>query len=325
VTSAHVDAADQKAIPALVQPEITRYDKNMPSELTPWHRLFGLCWIGFFEGTDVEVLTEVDLSIKQQFLDLVIIHKSAEPIGRRLPDGFELVKYNLVTFKSFQESLDEFALAELIGHYVNYRKQSSPSLNELLPESDYKLFAVCARYPKALIEEGGFVKLQDGIYETRILRTYRIRVIVVAELALEEHNAMLLLFSAREKPLVYGQEHYKPHSRELSSVLARLFKAYSEDPEMSDKLKEFARQTIDELLNTLPPERLLKAVPLEERLKGLAAEERVKGLAAEERVKGLAAEERVKGLSADELIAALTPETLDELVRRAKSTSPPKQ
>jgi hypothetical protein len=52
---------------------------------------------------------------------------------------------------------------------------------------------------------------------------------------------------------------------------------------MADKLKEFVRQSIDELLKSLPPE------------------------------------ERLKGLSADEVARALPPETLEELARRFKA------
>jgi hypothetical protein len=60
---------------------------------------------------------------------------------------------------------------------------------------------------------------------------------------------------------------------------------------MPDKLKEFVRQSIDELLKSLPPEELRKR---------------------------LSPEERLKGLSADEVARALPPETLEELARRLK-------
>ena len=42
-------------------------------------------------------------------------------------------------------------VVELIGHYVNLRKQVSPSLQDLLPESDFRLFAVCVRFPQNLV------------------------------------------------------------------------------------------------------------------------------------------------------------------------------
>ena len=37
------------------------------AELQPLHRLFGLSWMDFFQGTDVDVQMEIDLSLKQQF------------------------------------------------------------------------------------------------------------------------------------------------------------------------------------------------------------------------------------------------------------------
>ena len=271
------------------------------SDPQPLHRLFGLSWIDFFQGTAVTVETEIDLSLKQQFLDLVLIRKGNEPITRPLPDGFEdLAGHNLLTFKSYQEALDGWALCELVGHYVNYRKQFSPSMQNLLPERDFRLLAVCARYPHNLAQEVTLTPVQEGVYEVRLV-TMPARVIVVNQLPRVEHNAMLHLFAAREELLRYGREHYRPHSAETSTLLYELFKAYSEDPNMPDKLQEFVRQSIDQLLASLP------------------AEERLKGLPAEERLKGLAAEERLKGLSADEVVKALSPETLEALARRLKA------
>jgi hypothetical protein len=104
----------------------------------------------FFRGMPVTVEFEKDLSLKQQLLDLILIRKGTEPLKCRLPDGFEaLAAHNLVSFKSYQEALDGWALSELIGHYVNYRKQVSPSMQELLPETDFRLFAVSVREPRS--------------------------------------------------------------------------------------------------------------------------------------------------------------------------------
>src|SRR6266700_170549 len=184
----------------------------------------------------------MDLSLKQQFVDLVLIRKGAEPIPRRLPDGFgDLAGHNLLTFKSHQEALDGWALWELIGHFVNYRKQSSPSLADLLPETDFRLFAVCARYPEQLARRVPLKRLSEGVYEVECLGL-RIRVVVVSQLPQHENNAMLHLFSATRELLRYGQEHYRPRSPETSTLLYTLFNAYSEDPDMADKLKEFVRQ-----------------------------------------------------------------------------------
>jgi hypothetical protein len=125
-------------------------------------------------------------------------------------------------------------------------------------------------------------------------------VIVVHQLPQEEQNAMLHLFSAREELLRYGQEHYRPHSQESSTLLYQLLRVYCEDNTMSEKLKEFVRQSIDELLRSLPPE------------------ERLKGLPAEELRTALPVEERLKGLSVEEMIRAIPPGTLEALTRQLK-------
>ena len=74
----------------------------------------------------------------------------------------------------------------------------------------------------------------------------------------------------------------------------KVLTTYSEELDMPDKLKEFVRETIAEMLEGLTPE---------------------------ERMKGLPAEERLKGLSPEELLRALPPETI-EAIRQGKSKSP---
>src|SRR6266567_1190500 len=161
----------------------------------PWHRLFGLSWMDFFRGLPVTVEMEKDLSLKQQLLDLIIIRKETTALPCRLPDGFEdLAAQNLITFKSYQEALDGWALNELVGHYVNYRKQVSPTMQDLLPEAEFRLYAVSVRYPQGLAQEVPLTRVRDGVYEVRHF-TGSLRLVVVHQLPQEEHNAMLHLFS----------------------------------------------------------------------------------------------------------------------------------
>jgi hypothetical protein len=252
------------------------------SEQQPFHHLFSLSWLDLLEGTCFAVEDEIDLSRRRQLVDLVLVRKESGDVPPRLPDGFEeLAAHNLVTFKSHQEALDDWALEELISHYVNYRKQATPSKQGLLPAGDFRLFAVCIRFPHNLAQEVKLSPVRQGVYEVKVVaRT--IRIIVVHQLPLEEQNAMLLLFSASVERLSYGKEHYRPRSGESSTLLYELIKVYSEDPEMSAKLKEFFQKSVDELLNTLPPEELRKHLSREERLKGMSPEERLEGMSREE-------------------------------------------
>src|SRR3954468_18102531 len=116
--------------------------------LRDWHRLFGLLLTDFFSGSPFVVEVERDLSVQQQLLDVVIVRRGRGRFVGRLPDGLEgLRPHNLVTFKSHREALDGWAMKELVGHSVAYRKLVSPSPSELLPEDQFGLYAVTARPP----------------------------------------------------------------------------------------------------------------------------------------------------------------------------------
>jgi hypothetical protein len=287
------------------------------SEPKSWHRLFGLSLVDFFRGMPVSVELEKDLSLKQQLLDVVLIRKEAGPLPCRLPDGFEeLAAHNLVTFKSYQEALDGWAINELIGHYVNYRKQASPSMQDLLPEADFRLFAVSVRFPQGLARQTALAPVQPGVYEVRHF-TGLLRLVVIHELPQQEHNALLHLFSARTDLLRYGSEHYQLRSEETSTLLLQLFQRYRLEvtlmPDSLDQLKQFAEETINELLEKMP---------LKERIKGVSADELLAALSPEiqeELAESMPAKERLKGLSMDELLAALSPESQEELAERLKN------
>src|SRR5437870_4713245 len=115
--------------------------------LRDWHRLFGLLLTDFFSGSPFAVEVESDLSVQQQLLDVVIVRRGRGRFAGRLPDGLEgLRPHNLLTFKSHHEALDGWAMKELVGSDVAYRKLVSPSPSALLPEDQFGLYAVAARF-----------------------------------------------------------------------------------------------------------------------------------------------------------------------------------
>jgi hypothetical protein len=56
-------------------------------------------------------------------------------------------------------------------------------------------------------------------------------------------------------------------------------------PTGMEQLKQFAKDTIEELLRELTPEERLKGLPAEERLKGLSLDELFEALSPEDRAK----------------------------------------
>src|SRR5260370_39680105 len=127
------------------------------------HRLFGLILTDYFANSSFTVELEKDLALKKQLLDVVILRRHPGRFPARLPDGLEnLAAHNLITFKSHQEPLDDWALKELTGHYVNYRKQVSPR-GRLLAEDQFPMVAVCAPQPRDLFARGSPEPLRPGV------------------------------------------------------------------------------------------------------------------------------------------------------------------
>lgn len=255
----------------------------MNSNIISWHRLFGLTLVDLFKGSNFEVELEKELSIKKQYLDVVIIRKIAGTLPLELPIGLEnLVEHNLLTYKSFQESLDEWAIEELIGHYVNYRKLVSPSLNALLPPQQFQLYAISTRYPqKLLTKEQAFVKLSEGVFDLK-WGNRQIRLLVLSQIPLEQQNALWLLFDGKAQDFCYGTQHYKWRDPRQQAVLNQLYELYHlKGAVMPYTIEDFEKEYIKSHLHLLPAEERLLGVSLEERLKGLTPEEILKGLPPE--------------------------------------------
>jgi hypothetical protein len=245
--------------------------------LRDWHRLFGLLLTDFFSGSPFVVEVERDLSVQQQLLDVVILRRGRGRFVGRLPDGLEgLRAHNLLTFKSHREALDSWAMKELVGHYVAYRKLVSRSPSELLPEDQIGLYAVTARYPQNLSGQVPWQRIQSGVYDCR-WGTDTIRVVVAGELPRDVHNAPFHLFSAAPDLVEFGSGAYQRRSENTSLLLAQLLEGFQrEGLLMTFTMDDFKHQYIKEHFPQLTAEEqqeLLKSLPPEKRLAGLSGEQ----------------------------------------------------
>jgi hypothetical protein len=246
-------------------------------DLRDWHRLFGLLLTDFFTSSPFRVEVERDLSVQQQLLDVTIVKRGRGRFAGRLPDGLEgLRPHNLMSFKSRHEALDSFAMKELVGADVAYRKLVSPTPSQLLPDDQFGLYAVAARFPHNLSGQVPWQTVQQGVYDCW-WGTDTIRVVVAGELPQEEHNAPLHLFSAAPDLVEFGGRAYRRRSEQTSRLLGQLFEMLrGEGFTMSFTMEDFNRQYIKEhfpQLTAEEQEEVLQALPPERRVAGLSAEQ----------------------------------------------------
>jgi hypothetical protein len=263
-----------------------------------WHRLFGLALADYFTGTGYQVEMEKEVARKRQLLDIVIIRAGAGPPPPEPCAGLEdLRPHNLLTYKSGREALDAWALEELIGHYVNYRKSFAPQA----PATDFGLYAVATRRPAALARDVALQRVQEGVYTVRAL-SRPITVIVLKDVPAATRNALWALFSFEAERVTQGARDYVWRQADHLSLLRELYHRYQhEGIAMAYTFEDFERDLARRLVLELPPEERLRGLPPEERLCGLTPEERLRGLPPEERLRGLPPEERLRGLSEEEL------------------------
>ncbi|MCP4351881.1 MAG: hypothetical protein GY795_40985 [Desulfobacterales bacterium] len=286
-------------------------------ELTDWHHLMGMVLTDFFTETSYDVTIEADLSKKKQILDMLIIRKKEGNPPKELPDGFEnLAIYNLLSYKSVQEPFDDWAADELVGHFVNYRKQVSPSLKKLLPKKDFRLYAVSTRFPRKLAEQERFEPVAEGVYDVQWGGRRKIRLIVTSRVSKKKRNALWLMFSAVQGSVQYGVSKYEGRLDEMSSTISQLFAKYRAGGiNMPYTVEDYRNELERNVLKSMTPER-----KKEELLKGLSAEELLKGLSAEELLKGLSAEELLKGFSVEELlkVKGFSSEEIEAFLKKSK-------
>src|SRR5919205_4610589 len=102
-------------------------------------------------------------------------------------------------------------MKELVSGDVPYRKMVSRSPSQLLPEEQFGLYAVAARFPHNLSGQVPWQERQAGVYDCR-WGTDVVRVLVAGGLPREAHNAPLHLFSASPELVSFARGAYRRRS-----------------------------------------------------------------------------------------------------------------
>jgi hypothetical protein len=151
------------------------------------------------------------------------------PLGRELPDGFEIMRrHNLIRLTPMNRILDGFALDEIIFFEVRYRRNNSPIPKEILPEEVMRTFAITTSLSEEVIHKIKRIPVSAGVYDLPIFSD-AIRLIVLREFPKKPNNAMLHLFSDDEESVKYGLANYPRTKPETSMLLDQLWDRYVHD------------------------------------------------------------------------------------------------
>ncbi|UJS05666.1 hypothetical protein [Cylindrospermopsis raciborskii] len=250
-----------------------------------------------FYNSPYEVEVEKDLTIRKQLLDIIIIKRYKDSGFNLYPAGLEnMSKHNLISYKSIHESFTVWSLMELIGHYVNYRKQTSKSLSNLLPEEDYRLYGLTTHEPTQLMGRLKWKTVSEGVYDMECV-TMNVRLIVLSKIPKSANNELWRLFSARAEVVEEAISHYQEsyHKSEYSILMQQLYEFYiKEKLPMTYTLEQFKKDFVISHLREIPTEEVLKQYSLEE-------------------IKQYSPKELLKQYSPQDLVEGLSPETLQHL------------
>ena len=276
-----------------------------------WHRLLGIALKDLFSDTDVTVEQEKDLSLKQQFLDLVIISLKEAAVPIDLPDGLEtMTRYNLLTFKSKEEALNRWAMDELMGHFVNFRKMISPEKRPL-PYDLFSLYGVTMRFPMNLDAGKDLKQIKRGVYEVQWGLTL-VRILVLREMPEEARNAIWQLFSGDPNKVSFGQANFRWKQKDTSTIVRQLYDWYDkvEGLNMPYTMQDYRRDTAQEILTSVTPAEqieILEILTPDQRTAGMSPDQLAKRLTPDQRLDGLSPDQRLDGLSPDQRLDGLSP------------------
>ena len=283
---------------------------------TPWDALYKQVLTRFFQRENITATTEVEVGRLPRTIDIALVSSKDEAERLALVSPFTFfARNNLLEFKSPSDPLTPAEYKRIIARAYLYMAE--------VELDDLSMLTVCAvtsgKPNKVLNEIPKLVKfsnVSDALYKSDNFPFY---VIVVAELAIEERNYPLLLFSKGRKRKEFLKELVRrtasPATRRKAIEYLRLaYQLYPEDVlEVFSMSKDFptVEENIRVIVNDLGAERIARAITAEQVeiiLRGLLQRTRPQDIA-----QAVTAEEKDVLLQAL-LLERLSPEKVESIL-----------
>jgi hypothetical protein len=228
---------------------------------TPWDALYKQVLTRFFQKEKVTVNTEVEVGRLPRTIDLALVcsHEETQRLAFSSPFTF-LAKHNLLEFKSPSDPLTSTEYKRIMARAYLYMAEVSLD--------DLSMLTVCAvtsgKPVKVLNKIPQLVKfsiVSDALYKSDNFPFY---VLVVAELAIEERNYPLLLFSKGRKRKEFLKELVRKGAIEY---LRLAYQLYPDDVmEVFSMSKDFPtlEENIRVIIKDLGADRILREMQPQE-------------------------------------------------------------
>ena len=238
---------------------------------TPWDAVYKQVLQRFFQQQRLNIATEVEVGRLPRTIDIALVCNKDEAERLALVSPFTFfTQHNLLEFKSSSDPLtaDEYKL--IVARAYLYMADAGLD--------DLSLITVCAvtsgKPVKVLSKTSKLVRFSpilEALYESDDKLPFY--VLVVAELAIEERNYPLLLFSKGKKRKAFLKELVRKatcnRTRQVVIEYLRLaYQLYPEDVmEVFSMSKDFPtlEENIRVIVNDLGAERIAQAITVEQK------------------------------------------------------------
>ncbi|MBM3240934.1 hypothetical protein FJZ31_32025 [Candidatus Poribacteria bacterium] len=229
---------------------------------TPWDAVYKQILQRFFQKRGISITTEVEVGRLPRTIDIAIVCSQEESQKLALVSPFTFfAQHNLLEFKSSSDPLTSAEYKHIMARaYLYMAEVGIDNLFQLT------VCAVTAGKPIKVLtqlpELVRFSNVSQALYKSEYFPFY---VLVIAELAIEEQNYPLLLFSKGRKRRAFLKELVRKRAIEYLRLAYQLYPCDVTEVFSMSKDYPTLEENIQFIIKDLGIERIVQAIPTEQK------------------------------------------------------------